>query len=102
VVSSEEKVGEKREVRERKARDEWAPEERKQQALEATGTSYVTGRGGEREHTGRCGCHLWRKSHGEEDGGGRSLCRDAGHESRESMRLPMAAVGDLQNRGEEE
>jgi hypothetical protein len=107
-VVSEEKGGEKREVRERKARDEWAPEERKQQALEATGTSYVTGRGGEREHTGRCGCHLWRKSHGEESTGTEAaeacagMRRIGGHESRESMRLPMAAVGDLQNRGEEE
>jgi hypothetical protein len=93
VVSSEEKVGEKREVRERKARDEWAPEERKQQALEATGTSYVTGRGGEREHTGRCGCHLWRKSHGEEDGGGRSLCRDAKNRRARKQGIDEASDG---------
>jgi hypothetical protein len=49
------KGGEKREARERKARDEVAPEERKQHALEATRTSYITGRGGEGEHTGRRG-----------------------------------------------
>jgi hypothetical protein len=46
------------------------------------------------------GSHTERRTEAAEACAG--MRRIGGHESRESMRLPMAAVGDLQNRGEEE